>query len=121
MGWKLKKLNTQLKPNEEQDVTIVLQPEKRAAIHGVVNLPDCTPAVNALVKLFKKSTNDPWEFTPVTFMYTDECGEFMFGVEAGVKYVIKVSYYVPEKCGLNMKDEDNSNYCESGSDSEEED
>lgn len=109
MGWKLKKINTHLKENEEQDITLVLQHEKRAAIHGVVRLPDGSPAVNALVKLFKKTENKHMKFIPVTFMYTDESGEFMFGVDSCVKYMIKVAYYVPEKCYEINKNEADSN------------
>jgi hypothetical protein len=82
MGWKLKMIEgIKLCPNEERELPIVLQPETRAAIHGVVKFPDGKPVKNAVVKLFrKKSGCEPCELIPVTFSFTDECGQFLFGV-----------------------------------------
>ncbi len=37
------------------------------------------------------------ELIPVTFTFTDECGQFLFGVESEKDYVIKVFFYKPEK------------------------
>lgn len=101
MGWKLARLDVcELKPNEEKDVCIILKEEKRAVIHGEVKFPNGKPVENAAVKLFRKKKFkdcDYCELTPVTFTFTDECGQFLFGVESFAEYVIKVFYYKPEK------------------------
>jgi hypothetical protein len=44
------------------------------------------------------------DLEPVTFAFTDKCGQFLFGVESHVEYVIKVFFYKPE-CG-DIKDDD---------------
>lgn len=117
MGWKLKQIDlcgcNQLKPNEERDLCIFLEEEKRAAIHGTVKFPNGKPVKGAVVKLFKKKDLpdfkdlkdakdvkdffDKCDLIPVTFTFTDDCGQFLFGVESYVDYVIKVFYYKPEK------------------------
>lgn len=97
MGYKLNRVELKLNENEEKDITIVLKPEKRAAIHGVVRFPDGTPVKNALVKLFAKKGCDPCELVPITFAFTDDCGQFLFGVDSNIEFVIKVFYYVREK------------------------
>jgi hypothetical protein len=101
MNWKLKKYEFTLEPNEERDVTLVLEQEKFACIHGVVKLDggprECDkPAKNAIVKLFKKNDDDCCDLTPVTFTFTDECGQFLFKVEPCVEYVVKVFFFKPE-------------------------
>lgn len=108
MGWKLKVIEgIKLSPNEEKDLCVVLQPETRAAIHGIVKFPDGKPVKDAVVKLFKKKQGcDPCELIPVTFSFTDECGQFLFGVPSGVEFVIKVFFFKPEhdhgpKCDPN--------------------
>lgn len=95
MGYKLKRIEVTLQPNEEKDLCIKLDHENRAAIHGVVKFPDNCPVKNALVKLFIKKKNY-CDLIPVTFAFTDECGQFLFGVDSCVDYVIKVFYYKPE-------------------------
>lgn len=105
MGWKLHQIelcgSNQIKPNEEKDICIVLDEEKRAVIHGTVKLPSGKPVKGAAVKLFKKKDYmdfcDTCDLVPITFAFTDECGHFMFGVDAEVDYIIKVFYYKPEK------------------------
>lgn len=105
MGWKLERVDLcgcdQIKPNEEKELCIVLQEEKRAAIHGVVKFCSGKPVKGAVVKLFKKKDFkdccDTCELVPITFTFTDECGQFLFGVESEIDYVIKVFYYKPEK------------------------
>ena len=99
MGWKLNVIdNIKLEPNEEKDFCVVLEPETRAAIHGVVKFPDGKPVKDAVVKLFKKKHGcDPCELIPVTFTYTDACGQFLFGVPSCTEFVIKVFFYKPEK------------------------
>lgn len=109
MGWKLKKIElcgnnngeySQLKPNEERDLIIELERESRAAIHGVVKFPNGKPVKGAVVKLFKKKRpNDPCDtcdLIPITFTFTDECGQFLFGVDSEIDYIIKVFFYKPE-------------------------
>jgi hypothetical protein len=96
MGFKLKKVEVKAEANEEKELVIVLIPEKRAAIHGVVKFPDGKPVKNAVVKLFKKKGCEPCDLIPVTFTFTDECGQFLFGVESGVEFVIKVFFFEPE-------------------------
>lgn len=58
MGWKLERIDLsgyhRIKPNEEIDLCIVLDEEKRAAIHGEVKFPNGKPVEGAVVKLFKK-------------------------------------------------------------------
>lgn len=105
MGWKLKKIDVKLAENEEKDLLIVLQPEKRAAIHGVVKFPDGTPVKNAVVKLFHKKGCDPCDLTPITFSFTDECGQFLFGVPSGVEFVVKVFFFKPERKACDTKDD----------------
>lgn len=105
MGWKLEKIElsgcNQIKPNEEIDLCIVLEEERRAAIHGEVKFPNGKPVEGAVVKLFKKKAlkdcYDICDLEPITFTFTDKCGQFLFGVESEKDYVIKVFYYKPEK------------------------
>lgn len=109
MGWKWEKKGLKLRPNEEKDLFLVLKPEKRAAIHGVVKFPDGKPVKDAVVKLFKKKESDPCNLEPVTFAFTDECGQFLFGVDSCVDYVIKVFYYKEENndcCKNEISDND---------------
>lgn len=96
MGWKLERVDTKLSENEEKELCIFLQPERRSAIHGVVKFPNNVPVKDAVVKLFIKKCSNPCELIPVTFTFTDECGQFLFGVEPNINYVIKVFYYKPE-------------------------
>lgn len=102
MGWRLKRVDLKLSENEEKDICLTLQPEKRAAIHGVVKFPEGAPVKGAIVKLFKKDGN-PCELIPITFTYTDDCGQFLFGVDAGIDYVVKVFFYTPENITENKK------------------
>lgn len=105
MGWKLKRIEIcgcdQIKPNEEKDLCIFLEEERRAAIHGVVKFPNGKPVKDAIVKLFKKRNPkdccDTCDLVPITFAFTDDCGQFLFGVDSKVDYIIKVFYYEPEK------------------------
>lgn len=99
MNYKLKKIDISgcdcMKPCEEKDMIVVLEKENRSAIHGVVKFPDGRPVKNAVVKLFLKK-GDCCDMTPITFTFTDECGQFLFGVDCGKDYVIKVFFYTPE-------------------------
>jgi hypothetical protein len=105
MGWKLGRVELcgceQIKPNEEKDICIILEEEKRAVIHGVVKFPSGKPVKGATVKLFKKADYkdccDTCDLIPITFTFTDECGQFLFGVESEVDYILKVFYYKPER------------------------
>jgi len=103
MGFKLKRVDIgKLSCHEEKDICLELVPETRAAIHGIIKFPDDCPVHGAVVKLFKKVGCNPCDLVPITFAYTDECGQFLFGVESGIDYVVKVFYYVPEQvkpCG----------------------
>jgi hypothetical protein len=101
MGFKLKKIELSgcdtIKPNEEKDLVIELEKENRAAIHGVVRFPSGRPVKNAIVKLFMKKDKDCCDLIPVTFAFTDECGQFLFGVDSGKEFVIKVFFFKPER------------------------
>lgn len=101
MGYKLKRIDFDgcdtIHPSEEKELIIELERERRSAIHGVVLLPNGRPAKDAIVKLFIKDCHDDCELTPVTFTFTDECGQFLFGVEPWEDYVIKVFFYRPER------------------------
>jgi hypothetical protein len=94
MGYKLKETEVKLTPNEEKDLCLDLVHENRAAIHGVVRFPDKTPVEDAVVKLFIKK--EGCDLIPVTFTFTDRCGQFLFGVNSDVDYIIKIFYYQPE-------------------------
>ena len=95
-NWKLKRTEVCLEPCEEKDLTLTLSPEHRSAIHGVVKFPNGCPVKNAVVKLFVKKSDNCCDLIPVTFTFTDDCGQFLFGVKAGIKYLVKVFYYEPE-------------------------
>lgn len=123
MGYKLKKIEIcsgpgcipggQIKPNEERELVIELERENRAAIHGVVRFPGGGPVKNALVKLFLKKGE--CDLVPITFAFTDECGQFLFGVDSGKDYVIKVFFYVPEGAAppyICKEDGKDKNYCD---------
>lgn len=98
MGFKLKRVDVgKLAPNEEKELCLELVPEMRAAIHGFVKFPNDGPVHGAVVKLFRKDSCKPCDLIPVTFAFTDECGQFLFAVESGVQYVIKVFFYIPEQ------------------------
>lgn len=117
MGWKLERVELcgcdQIQPNEEKDVCIVLEEEKRALIHGTVKFPNGKPVKGAAVKLFKKKgfkdCKDACDLIPITFTFTDECGQFMFGVESKEDYIIKVFFYKPEKPYFPKEEEATSN------------
>ncbi len=98
MGWKLKRIEVKLEKNEEKDLCVLLTPENRAAIHGVVRFPNGKPVKDAVVKLFKRKSSNPCDLIPVTFAFTDKCGQFLFGVDSCTDYVIKVFFYEPEDC-----------------------
>lgn len=118
MGFKLKKIELSgcdtIRPNEEKELIIELEKECRAAIHGVVKFPGGKPVKNAVVKLFAKKDGDPCCLIPITFAFTDECGQFLFGVDSNKEYVIKVFFFKPEKpshgCSFDM-DCDNERDC----------
>lgn len=99
MGFKLKRIDFDgcniIRPNEEKDLVIELERERRSAIHGVVLLPNGRPARDAIVKLFKKDCRNEDELIPVTFTFTDEYGQFLFGVDPWEEYVLKVFFYRP--------------------------
>lgn len=106
-NWKLKKIDLKLAENEEKDICVVLCPEKRACIHGVVKFPNGKPVENACVKLFKKKGPDCCDLIPITFCFTDKCGQFLFGVPACVDLVVKVFFFCPE-----TKDHDGKDDCD---------
>lgn len=111
MGWKLRKMEFKLDKNEEKDVVIKLVPENRAAIHGVVKFPNGKPVKDAVVKLFKKNSANPCDLIPVTFTFTDECGQFLFGVDSCVEYVVKVFFFEPEGCHPKHNCDDDDRDC----------
>jgi len=85
-----------LTPGTEQDININLLPEERSVVHGIVRLPDGTPAQDAAVKLFYEDPNTG-ELIPVAFAFTDQLGQFLFGIENPLlTYRVKVFHYVPE-------------------------
>jgi len=91
VGFKLLRVNVRkLEANEQRELKLVLEPEDRAVIHGIVKFPDGRPVEGAVVKLFHQPTRDPCKLVPVTFAFTDKCGQFLFGVPSGRNFVIKV-------------------------------
>ncbi len=98
MGFKLLTFKVKsLAANEERDIFLKLEKEERAVIHGIVKFPDGRPVENAVVKLFHKPTKDPCKLIPVTFAFTDKCGQFMFGVPSCHEFVIKVFFFEKEE------------------------
>ena len=97
MGWKLARVELcgceRIKPNEEKDICIILDEEDRAVIHGTVKFPNGKPAKGATVKLFKglQGLLRYLRFYQSLSAFTDDCGQFLFGVEANTDYVIKSS------------------------------
>jgi hypothetical protein len=114
MGYKLAKIKfcgaNKLKPNEERDIVIELEEESRAAIHGVVKFKNDGPVEGAVVKLFKKGKDCNCDLIPVTFTFTDKCGQFLFGVDSCFEYVIKVFFFEPE-CENKDNDCDHHKEC----------
>ncbi len=116
MGFKLKRVELagkgRLKPNEERDIVIFLEEEKRAAIHGVVKFPDGCPVKGAVVKLFERESK--CKLKPITFAFTDECGQFLFGVDSCKDFVIKVFFFHPEHMPMppSCKKDDDECECE---------
>lgn len=106
MNFKLKRIDVKCCPCEEKDIVIFLKPEeKRCCIHGIVKLPGGAPAEGAVVKLFKKKPGcDPCDLTPVTFTFTDKCGQFLFGCDCDEEYVIKIFFFIPECPHSDKKD-----------------
>lgn len=47
-------------------------------------------------KLKRIELSGKWKLKPITFAFTDECGQFLFGVDSCKDYVIKVFFYHPE-------------------------
>lgn len=113
MGYKLKKIVLdrclEPKPNKEIDIKVHLQREMGAAIHGIVLKHDGDPAYRAVVKLFKKKrhSENHCELIPITFTFTDECGQFLFGLEPlpdCFVYVIKI-FYFEEECNEELSED----------------
>jgi len=107
LGWKLSRIDLcgdhKIRENEEKELVIKLVPEKRAAIHGVVKFPGTNaPVHNAVVKLFEK-IGGCCDLKPITFTFTDECGQFLFGVDSCKEYVIKIFFFEPECPGKPHK------------------
>jgi len=97
MGFKLNCTHIcPLEGNHEEELIIRLEFENRAAIHGVVIDHEGHPVEGAVVKLFKKCPEKQC-FVPVTFTFTDHCGQFLFGVCSETEYIIKVFFYEPEE------------------------
>ncbi len=96
MRFKLKRYCFKLECGEEKEVVLHLVEECRAVIHGIVKLPNGRPVEGAVVKLFKAADCHSCNLVPVTFTFTDECGQFLFGVPAGQQFVIKVFFFEPE-------------------------
>jgi len=104
MGWKLHRSRPfRPRPNQEVELCIELERETRAAIHGKVTFPGCRPVRGAIVKLFEKC-DGPCDLVPVTFAFTDKCGQFLFGVDSEKVYVVKVFWFEPERKQACMDD-----------------
>ena len=67
------------------------KPENKGAVHGTVKLYDGSPAKGAIVKLYSRKNNSA-AAEPVTFTFTDENGEFLFGIPPG-EYLLEIYYY----------------------------
>lgn len=78
--------------NEQIEATIKLPQEHRSVIHGTVKDHKNRNVKDAVVKLFEvlSPQEDCW-LKPITYTFTDECGQFLFGpLTACKQYVIKI-------------------------------
>lgn len=93
---KLSLTDLTFEPGTELDIDINLEDEPRSVVHGVVRLPDGNYAENAAVKLFAVDPVDQ-HLIPVCFAFTDQFGQFLFGIEdTTLQYKVKVFHYTPE-------------------------
>ena len=120
MGVKITKCSFVPKPNEQIDTVITIDEEQRSVIHGVVKDKCGNYVKDAVVKLFKaKSDTDKCELKPITHVFTDECGQFLFGpLKPCIKYVIKVWV---NNVKVKKVECDNCNECDSQKYTDEED
>ena len=94
MGARLVKYQVYTKENEQIEAEIIVPEEKRCVIHGIVKNSIYIPIKDAVVKLFDgDETSDFYDMKPLTYTFTDEHGEFLFGpLSPNKNYVIKVWY-----------------------------
>jgi hypothetical protein len=91
MGHELKKIDLQIKDGELLDVNVKMNKEKRSVIHGVIVNEDNKPFEDATVVLFKKECGDNCDLKPISYSFTDNCGQFVFGpLEPDKEIVLKV-------------------------------
>ncbi len=91
MGHELKRIDLQIKDGELLNVNVKMNKEKRSVVHGVVVDEDNVPVEDAAAVLFKKECEDKCKLKPISYSFTDECGQFVFGpLEPDKDIVIKV-------------------------------
>ena len=97
MGARLVKYQINTNENEQIETEIIVPEDKRCVIHGIVKNHKHNPIKDAVVKLFDADeTSDFYEIKPLTFTFTDENGEFLFGpLSSDKNYVIKAWYNDP--------------------------
>lgn len=94
MSYKMTKYELIPEKNEQLETSLTLEKETRSVIHGVVLDVNKCPVKDAVVKLFEMPNKENCcELIPITHIFTDECGQFMFGpLTPGKRYVLKVWY-----------------------------
>ncbi len=91
MGHKLKRVNVRVKEGELLHLNIKMGKEKKSVMHGIVLDEDKNPIEEAVVLLFKNEPCDACDLKPITYVFTDDCGQFVFGpLEPDSEYTLKV-------------------------------
>lgn len=80
------------KSDEQSDIVIRTKNSNRSIVYGVVLDEDLVPLKDAVAKLFEiKEVNGERNLYPISYCFTDENGEFLFGPLNACKcYFIKV-------------------------------
>ncbi|MEJ8552905.1 carboxypeptidase-like regulatory domain-containing protein [Tepidibacter sp. Z1-5] len=90
MGARLVKFGFNPTENEQIDAVIKVGEEKRGIIHGIVKDSKDKIVKDAVVELFE-IVSPPRSLKSLTYAFTDEYGEFLFGpLSPNKNYVVKV-------------------------------
>lgn len=94
MGTKPVKFKFTPEKNEQIEAVVRVPEEHRSIIHGIVIDCENMPVKNAVVKLLAvRDINKQFLTYPITYTFTDDLGEFLFGPLCPDKcYIIKVWY-----------------------------
>jgi len=116
LGYKLVKFNFKPEENEQIEAIVKIPKEPRSVIHGVVKDSKNKIVKDAVVKLFElPNPGRPCKLVPLTYTFTDECGQFLFGPLCPNKhYVIKVWFTDVKirRIVTNTEDKEEECFCE---------